>query len=101
MYKSAIQFLQEDSSAWADETFGDRTPEQVLAHLKREINELIETPDDRLEYADCLILLLESAQLVGLSADDVVMAAFEKMGINKKRKWGVPNDDGSVEHIEE
>jgi hypothetical protein len=101
MIVSAIQQLQNELCDWADKTFGiNRTASPVIAHLIREVYELEETPEDIMEYADCFILLLQAAKLSGYDTDDLIRASFAKMEINKNRKWGKPNADGSVEHIE-
>ena len=99
--RTAIQRLQEEQGVWADRMFGGQTPDGKLAHLKKEVAELIENPYDRMEYADCFILLLDAYRKAGGSADDLVCAAFQKLEINKQRVWGQPNEDGSVEHIED
>jgi hypothetical protein len=31
--------------------------------------------------------------------DDISNAILEKMSINKKRKWGTPDENGVVKHI--
>lgn len=99
---SRFQLLQDELVEWSDATFGsgDRLV-PILKHLQSEIGELVDTPMDRMEYADCFILLIEAAGKVGLSMDDLVDAAYEKHEINKNRVWGKPNKDGYVEHIED
>jgi NTP pyrophosphatase (non-canonical NTP hydrolase) len=112
----------EDISEWSDKTFGEgqRNP-AILHHLSKEVKELIEavekfqasgiktTPytDSELhcraafeEFADCFMLLLDSAFHFGLSADNLIAFTRQKLEINKKRKWGKPDCNGVVEHIE-
>jgi hypothetical protein len=97
---SRIQQLQNEIASWSDSAFGaDRPPEIPLHHLAKEIQELIAKPDDSMEYADCLILLLDAYRMSGGNADSLVETCYEKMEINRKRKWGTPDENGVVEHI--
>ena len=106
-----LQNLMNEISEWSDKTFGygQRNP-AILYHLKKEVNELIETfvqsaidsPQNRImrmEFADCLMLLLDSAKHAGFTANELLKATGEKLEINKKRKWGKPDENGVVEHL--
>lgn len=94
-----LQRLQDELGDWQDETFGNSGPDGCLAHLKKEIEELITDPYDRMEYADCFMLLIGAYRRTGGSADDLVTAAFQKLTICKSREWGEPDENGVVEHI--
>lgn len=96
-----LQKLQDDLCEWAEKTFGggDRLV-PVIHHLKQEVKELLDHPTNRMEFADCFILLLEAAQQAGLNTDDLIDAANEKLEINKKRVWGKPDENGVINHIE-
>lgn len=99
---SRIQQLQDEIAAWSDQTFGaDRPANTPLHHLAKEIQELIASPNDSMEYADCLILLLDAYRMTGGQADDLIETCYEKLEINRKRKWGTPDKNGVVEHIRE
>lgn len=122
MSVSQLQSLMDDISQWSDATFGDgqRNP-AILYHLKKEVDELIEALtelaesgcDDsvgigqfgrhiektQMEYADCFMLLLDSAHHFGLTAEKLIKLTREKLEINKQRKWGKPDANGVVEHI--
>lgn len=104
-----LQKLMDDISEWSDNTFGDyeRTI-PILHHLKKEVPELIEAIEKEgtissalFEFADCFMLLLDAAHHHGYTADDILFATMEKLKINKKRKWGKPDENGVVEHIRE
>jgi len=119
-----LQKLMDDIGAWSDSEFGtaQRNP-GIAHHLKKEVDELIEAltlfkasvADDTVkvtekvgqwnkvvfEYADCLILLLDSAHHFSLSAKQLVYFARRKLKTNKARKWGVPDENGVVEHVRE
>ena len=59
--KTEIQRFQDEQGVWSDAIFGEQaSPRGKLAHLEREIKELVEQPYDRMEYADCFILLLDA-----------------------------------------
>ncbi len=99
---SNIQQLQNDIAQWSDATFGANRPANIpLYHLAKEIEELIAAPDDHMEYADCLILLLDAYRMVGGNADDLIEYGHRKLAINRGRKWGTPDENGVVEHIRE
>ena len=93
--------FQKENGKWSDETFGVSWPEAALEHLKKEIEELLETPYSPFEYADCMILLLDAARKIGLRAETLLLLCKIKLEINKRRKWGPPDKNGVVEHISE
>jgi len=103
-----LQQLMNDIGDWSDATFGEgqRNP-AILYHLKKEVQELIDefekTEIDEFkklgEYADCFMLLLDSARKYGISAGHLIRITREKLEINKKREWGKPDENGVVEHI--
>ena len=93
-------------SKWQKKTFGEATALSKLAHLKLEIKELESdlennSPDKRLEFADCFILLYGAAASDGMSYQDICDAIAEKMQINLNRRWGNPDENGVVNHIKE
>ena len=95
-------WLQEQVTEFADKTFGNPgNPLPPLHHLKGEVDELIEAPNDIYEYADCMILLIQSAMRAGYRMNRLFDACEEKHEINKKRKWGEPDENGVVQHIKE
>ena len=107
-----LQDLMNDISNWSDKVFGEyqRNP-GIVYHLKKEVDELIEifengvvTQDEidklKMEFADCMMLLVDSASHSFFTANDLFSAIREKLEINKKRKWGKPDENGVIEHIE-
>jgi hypothetical protein len=122
-----IQNLQDDIKKWSDGTFGmHRTANPMAYHLKKEITELITALDDlyrgtysnsstqdgidllatkyrriRFELADCLMLLIDCASHTQINMDSLISAVEEKLEINKNRKWGTPDENGVIRHIEE
>lgn len=124
----SFQELQNEIKEWSDGTFGKyRTAMPMAQHLKKEIDELIDAiyrldegaycnsditeigvqdlvkKQKRIlfELADCFILLMDCAAHQQINAYDLLKASIEKLETNKKRKWGTPDKNGVVEHIEE
>ena len=101
---SESQKLMNEVAEWSDATFGvgQRNP-AIVYHLKKEVDELIKAFDNNedplMEIADCFMLLLDSAHHVGITHNEILQATKEKLEINKKRKWGNPDENGVVEHI--
>lgn len=95
------QKLWDDITEWQDKQFPTSTVETKLKHLKKEVGELLDSPRDHMEYADCFLLLIGAARKAGLDLGAVISTIREKLEINKKRKWGKPNKDGFTEHIKE
>lgn len=104
---------------WSDATFGklQRNP-AIVYHLKKEVDELIKEfeyqkdpfpkSDDekqrdrqmlKMEFADCFMLLLDSAHHANFTADELINTAIEKLEINKERTWGKPDKNGVIEHV--
>lgn len=99
------QFVNEHRE-WAVKTFGVTPVPAPIKHLKKEVGELLEAveqnhsyDDVRMEFADCMILLLHAADKYGMSVDELYATMRAKFGINQSRKWPAPNVDGISEHI--
>jgi len=46
-------------------------------------------------------LLLDIAAQEQIDISDLLRASYEKLEVNKKRKWSEPDENGVVEHIKE
>jgi hypothetical protein len=119
MKKRTLRTLQDDHGAWVNTMFPTQGFTAKLAHMKKEIVELEEAfmqyalaPRDEnqqppslspvfFELADCQLLLIDMARFVGLSAEAHIENCYTKLEICKRRQWGPPNPDGSIEHIRE
>lgn len=100
MYNSKFQQLQDELGEWADSTFGPRTAESLLNHLREELDEVIADPTDEHEWADCLQLLIDAYRLAtGNSTDKLLDSSFQKLEILKTRKWHPADENGIVRHI--
>jgi NTP pyrophosphatase (non-canonical NTP hydrolase) len=98
--KEALDALQTEIGDWCDKTFPNSTQKTILLHFKAEAKELLEATDGETdqEIADCIMLLLHLAHKRRTSARDAIRDKFE---ICKKRKWGPPDENGVVRHVEE
>ena len=100
MSKLDFTQFQKEHGEWSDKTFGEnRKPTAPLNHLKKEVQEVLEQPYDIEEYADCFLLLMDSARLSGFNMDDLYFASQQKFNKNKNRTWGKPDENGVVEHV--
>jgi NTP pyrophosphatase (non-canonical NTP hydrolase) len=99
-----LDAFQKRVGEWADATFTQATPTSIVAHLRREVEELAATthlgpPDaEEAEAADCFLLLLHLAHRRGYS---LLGAAHGKFAENRARRWGQPDAEGVVEHVRE
>lgn len=90
-----MKSFQDKVGEWGNYTFPRGTPDSIVTHLKKEVEELAESHDPA-EAADCFLLLLQHAHRCGY---DLAAEAIKKFEINKNRKWGIPDAEGVVEHI--
>lgn len=100
-YPVDVNDIQHDLKIWTEKTFPQRTMGSILAHLRSEIAEIEENPDDIMEFADAFMLLFDAVSYQGFHMSEVYRAMDRKLEINKARKWGRPNAEGFVEHIKE
>ena len=91
---------------WSDATFGEgKRVGGVLDHIRKELVEVAEHPEDLSEWADLLILAIDGATRQGYSGAEVVKAYHTKMRENRRREWppipegGFPEDQ-AVEHVQ-
>ena len=97
-----LDAYQKRVGVWAESVFTQATPGSIVAHLRREVEELAASthlgPPEREEEeaADCFLLLLHLAHRRGYSLLD---AAERKFAENKLRRWGAPDEFGVVEHL--
>lgn len=97
-YPIDLNDFQYNQAQWSNKTFVGQELSGKFAHLRKEVDELEADPRDIMEYADCYSLLVDIAAKNNIFLSDIHYAAIKKLEINKKRKWGKPNADGSVEH---
>jgi dATP/dGTP pyrophosphohydrolase len=94
--------FQREVGEWAESVFTQATPGSIVAHLRREVEELGAATmlgpfeDEMEEAADCLLLLFHLAHKRGYS---LKQAALLKFMNNRVRQWGTPDAEGVVEHL--
>ena len=96
---SSLQQYMDAHAEWADVTFKGQSLKGVLAHLKKEIAEWKDAPEDPEEFADCFSLMMRAWRLLGGTADTAIETAYQKLDVCKGREYGEPDEDGSVQHI--
>jgi hypothetical protein len=88
---------------WSKETFGpDYHPARIIEHIRKELIELEQDPDDCAEWIDVIFLALDGARRSGHDANWIVMTMDEKHDENQSRKWPdwkTQNLDKPIEHI--
>lgn len=93
--------LARDQAEWSQATFGIdevKGPLGCLKHLEKEAREAQADPTDRMEYADCLLLILDASRRAGMRPIDLLEMARQKMVINRQRKWNPTGTDEPTEH---
>ena len=82
---------------WNAETFGESNT-GLMGHFKEEVKEFddaLDTPEEALEAADIVIILMTRAHRKGY---DLLGSVYKKMEINRRRKWLPPDRQGIVRH---
>ena len=107
-----LQSLMHAVHSWQIKTFNSQTPISKAIHLRKEVDELVAELQDsvvyspnntllRREIADCFMLLIGICTVSEFNETDIIEAVYEKLEINKHRKWGNPDKHGVVQHIRE
>lgn len=90
-------------SEWSFDTFGPGPRlKGVLSHIRKELKEIENEPQDISEWADLLILSFDGALRQGFTGRDIIKAYWDKAKLNREREW--PDWEGSsqdeaIEHI--
>ena len=73
---------------FSQNTFGPgKRTATVLAHLRKELEEVELRPGDLGEWADLILLAIDGATRQGYSAEQIAAALFMKLAINERRVW--------------
>lgn len=90
---------------WSFQTFGPpRGSAGVIDHIKKEIIEVEETPEDLYEWIDIVILAFDGAFRMGFTSEEIIDALSHKQQINEHRKWPdwkTATPGKAIEHIDE
>lgn len=87
---------------WSKETFGpEKRTGGVIAHIRKELEEVESDPDDIREWIDVAILAFDGAWRHGATSQEIIDTFIAKQKTNMERSWpnwrGVP-DDKPIEH---
>jgi len=89
--------LYNDLGEWTKNVFPDADSVAHLFKLKDETEEAIKTPNDIMEYADCLMAIFGASYKAGFTYDELMSACKDKLVINKTRKW-VKGNNNTYQH---
>lgn len=98
-----VQFIGEQIE-FSERTFGPGTRTSgVIAHIRKELAEIEESPHDLTEWVDVMLLAFDGAWRAGYRPDEIAAALRAKFEKNKRRSWPDwrQNTDGPIEHIPE
>lgn len=98
---SELQQLMDAHREFCARTFPGQTVAGVIAHLRREVQELAEAPHDPQEIADCFLLLLGVAEHAEMDAAELLSWAQVKLDICRRRQWAAPDAEGVCHHVGE
>jgi hypothetical protein len=92
-----------DQSVWSQKTFGPGNRTQgVVQHITKELEEILQKPNDLSEWIDVAILAFDGAWRTGATPSEIVQAYNEKLAKNKSRQWPdwrTANPDAPIEHV--
>ncbi len=101
-YCDTLEALCRRQRKFSLKTFG---PEQrvagVLAHIRKELKEVEDSPSDAFEWADIILLALDGAMRSGIEPEEISQVIFDKLKINQSREWPDWRDfapDQPIEH---
>ncbi|MGR7394082.1 dATP/dGTP pyrophosphohydrolase domain-containing protein [Klebsiella aerogenes] len=93
--------VRQEHAEWSQETFGNVGPVGPLKHLSKEALEAAEQPGDLSEWADMQFLLWDAQRRAGITDEQITLAMFDKLAVNKRRSWPEPKDGEPRLHIKE
>ncbi|PPD34939.1 MAG: hypothetical protein CTY21_09475 [Methylomonas sp.] len=88
---------------FSEQTFGPgRRTAMVLDHLRKELREVEQNPDDIEEWVDVAMLALDGAWRHGHTPEQICQALAAKLAKNKARTWPdwrTQPSDSAIEHV--
>lgn len=100
MRRTLEQFLVE-KRRWSEKTFGPgmRT-KGIVKHIQKELQEILEKPDDLEEWTDVITLAMDGFIRAGGKPEQVIEYLYRKFEKNQRRTWPTPtSEDEPVEHV--
>lgn len=81
--------------------YGKRTA-GIIDHIRRELIEIEQNPDDKTEWADLALLTFDGAWRHGIEPEDFAKAIDAKQTVNEGRTWPdwrTADPDKAIEHV--
>lgn len=98
-----LELMLTMAKVWSNDTFGPgRRTGGLIDHIKKELVEIAESPDDLMEWMDIVILGFDGAWRAGHSPEDIVAALQAKYRKNFDRSWPdwrEGSEDFAIEHV--
>lgn len=99
-----IEYL-EAQIAFSEKTFGPpRGSKGVIDHIKKELKEIEENPEDLEEWVDLMILSFDGAWREGYSPEEMMLGLWKKLKINSEQRvwpdWRTCVPGKAIEHIQ-
>lgn len=93
----------QSTSTGSEATFGPgRRTEGVVDHIRKELIEVLEAPDDLKEWVDVIILAFDGAWRTGAGSQEIIDAIKAKQSKNEARQWPdwrTASPGQAIEHI--
>ena len=88
---------------WSERTFGPgKRTKGLIQHIKKELEEIENDPNDIYEWIDILILGFDGAWRAGWQPQQIIDALVNKQAINYLREWPdwrTFSEDEAIEHV--
>lgn len=82
-----IKIIQRQK-AFSEKAFGPfQRAEGTIDHIKKELIEIEQAPNDLEEWIDVALLAVDGAWRAGFTAEEIVKAYVDKIAKNEKRSW--------------
>lgn len=73
---------------WSLRTFGpEPRPAGIIDHIRKELIEIEQSPNDVMEWVDVVILAIDGAWRAGFRPETIAGAIVAKQARNEQRKW--------------
>lgn len=96
------QHLQHQHDASIRNFGPEQTPDGVLDHIRKELDEIAQNPGDITEWADLLLLAFDGAMRAGHKPQQIIDAIKAKQAANEAREWPdwrTRDPDKAIEHV--
>lgn len=103
-YENFVDFI-ERKKQFSLKTFGPgQRVSGIIDHIKKELIEIQENPNDLMEYIDVMLLAMDGAWRAGFSANEIAQALYKKQEILESRTWPdyrTIDQNKAITHIKE